>query len=931
MSGENWQADANERAPVRVNPVLTHPVERRRSLDGGWSFRLDPQDEGVRHGWFDGPARLIERVTVPGCWQGQGFGHDGEDYIWDFRMRARTFRATYKGTAWYGKTFRAPARRKDDRLWVNFGGVHPSAEVWLNGTRLGAHSAPFVPFGFDVTDLVCGGENFLAVRVHEACRWLGLSLNWQGNWSGLYRGVELTTTGPAWIERLWLRPDVRSGVLRVLGEVRGAGGSMTLSVAATPPGGKRAATGEAALAGPGEFALDIPVRSPRLWSPDEPNLYRVDAALRSGGRALDAQSERAGFVELSTKGKHFLINGETYYMRGSGDFNVNPETASPDTDRDRWRRKLRTLRQYGYNYVRCQSYVPAPEYFDVADEVGLIVQGEMGMLGAWGSNCAEHSYAWPQPRAEYRDALKWQWDRTVMRDVNHPSANIYCMSNELGGTSHYPRTAWQCYRDTKAIKPTAFIIWTDGGYEPSLPADFVNAEASLDKKCKLPLIQHEFRWWTSYPDVRKKKLYTGAVRPYEIELLEGAAQERGLGRLLPLIADNTQRLQYVESRGKMDACRRDNPTMAGICHFTAMEIGLAPQGIVDAFYGRKYADAATWRRTNGDTVLLVDRDFDDRVLVAGGELRCKLLVSDFSHPPFGKPLVEWTLRRGRKVIAQGALKFRHVPFRTAPAGTVRARLPRLARAAKLTLAATLREGGRTVRNEWDFWLFPERVRLPAGVCIYGAATATWLKGMRGPRRLRAGQRPDRRAKVVLTEAFDETLADWVREGGRCLIAATEGLVRPFMPKLGLGTGRYFFTPPANYPPYENANAGTIIARHPMLGDFPHEGFADLQLYRLIAESPPLDLDGLGAARKDPVIRSLNTFHLCGALGYLAEFRLGKGGVIVSALGLDQKLPEARYLLAQVLTHAAGGRFRPKDALPRIGLEHLLAAGRLGLV
>lgn len=78
------------------------------------------------------------------------------------------------------------------------------------------------------------------------------------------------------------------------------------------------------------------------------------------------------------EGKQFRINGEPYYIRGTGDFLANLETGSPDTDRDRWRRKLATLRRYGYNQLRCQSYVPAPEYLDAADEVGLLVQSEVG-------------------------------------------------------------------------------------------------------------------------------------------------------------------------------------------------------------------------------------------------------------------------------------------------------------------------------------------------------------------------------------------------------------------------------------------------------------------------------------------------------------------------------------------------------------------------
>lgn len=389
--------------PVRVNPVLVHPEEKRFNLNGQWKFRLDPDDRGVEEQWFDDTGILVDRISVPGCWQGQGFGSDDRDVVWDFKLEARTFRATCTGTGWYGKHFEVPVEWKGMYIWLNFGGVHPSVEVWLNGVYLGENDVPFVPFGFDITEVIrFDGENYLVVRVH-----------------------------------------------------------------------------------------------------------------------------------------------------------------------------------------------------DVADEVGLLVQSEMGMLGAWGSHTQWHGYAWPQPTPGYREALKRQWDLVVARDANHPSANIYCMSNELTDTL-FPRLAWQCYHDTKAIKPTAFVIWTDGGWNGDLPGDFVNAEADKDETCSKPLIQHEFRWWSSFPDVRIIHKYSRAIRPYAAEIAIEAAARHGISHVLPLAAANSQRLQFLEAKGKMEMCRRDHPTLAGICHFNAMDTNPSPQGIIDEFYERKYTDSATWRETNGE-------------------------------------------------------------------------------------------------------------------------------------------------------------------------------------------------------------------------------------------------------------------------------------------------------------------------------------------
>ena len=147
-------------------------------------------------------------------------------------------------------------------------------------------------------------------------------------------------------------------------------------------------------------------------------------------------------------------------------------------------------------------------------------------------------------------------------------------------------------------------------------------------------------------------------------------------------------------------------------------------------------------------------------------------------------------------------------------------------------------------------------------------------------------------------------------------------MRPFPGKLGL-EGAYFFLPPANYPPLEDGHSGTIILDHPMLGEFPHQGFADLQLFRLIVPAPPIALEGLGLERSDPVIRVLSTYYVVEALAYLLEAKVGKGGIIICALDLDQKLPEARYLLAAMLRYAGSAAFRPKASLPAKALERLI--------
>jgi len=552
----------------------------------------------------------------------------------------------------------------------------------------------------------------------------------------------------------------------------------------------------------------------------------------------------------------------------------------------------------------------------------------MGMLGPWGGHSVWHAYQWPRPTPDNYPVLKRQWNLSVLRDVNHPSAGLYCMGNESGGGTDFPRIAWQCYRDTKAIKPTALVIWTDGGHNPDLPGDFVNDDAAKDRQCELPLIQHEYRWWSSYPDVRQAEKFSGAVRPFAIDLAVQAARSRGLEGLLPSFAQNSQRLQFLEAKAKMEACRRDNPRLAGICHFTAMDFGFSPQGIVDAFYDRKYADVTSWHQTNGDTVVLSSLGFDDRVLCGGETLRAALYVSDFSHPPLEHPVLRWEFLLDGDAASSGGGEYEHTPYVTCAAGEIAVELPTTSRPRSALLRASVSEGERAFTNQWNLWLLPRRAPLPPGPALYGKAQHTWLKDLTRLRQLGPDDLGDLdRTALVLTERLDEALADFMRRGGRVILAAGEGLVRPHPPNFGYV--KYFFTPPANYGPFEDGQNGTVIADHPMLGGMPHEGFADLQFFRLMENAPPLDVAPLGLEAVEPAIRVIHRYQVCRPLTYLMEGRVGEGGVILCALELDQSLPEGRFLLAATCAYASSAEFRPADGLSAETLRRLVAATSLG--
>ena len=119
-----------------------------------------------------------------------------------------------------------------------------------------------------------------------------------------------------------------------------------------------------------------------------------------------------------------------------------------------------------------------------------------------------------------------------------------------------------------------------------------------------------------------------------------------------------------------------------------------------------------------------------------------------------------------------------------------------------------------------------------------------------------------------------------------------------------------------------------IYRHPVFGDFPHEGFANLQFFRLIFNSPAVDLKNLGLNKGNPIFRQLHNYVVGRPLAYLTEYSIGKGGIIICALNLDKSFIEGYYLLSQICNYETGSKFDPTLELSESSLDILISKTNL---
>ncbi|UCH36643.1 MAG: glycoside hydrolase family 2 [Armatimonadota bacterium] len=431
------------------------------SLDGEWLIAADPRNVGREEQWYAKPIAGAKPTKVPWIIQDAFPG--------------------YHGVAWYRRDFTAPRNpHTRGRYLLRFWAVDYQAEVWLNGVHVGGHEGAETPFVLDVTDAMRPGRrNRLAVRVLNPTNEPidGIALNetphrnkavpyWAGasyNHGGIMDSVELLAAPPVRIEDLFVRPDPRTGVIRITANARSAmpgpvSAAFDFAVAPAASGETIATARFKRRLPPGDTPVEIELRvdEPHLWDVDDPYLYRVTARMsRERSKSVDEQSACCGFRDFRFEGGYFRLNQRRIFLRGSHTGNHCPVGLQLPHDPDLLRRDLLYVKTMGFNMIRFIAGMPTRYQLDMCDEIGLLVY--------------EESYAgWllaDSPRMAER------FDRStsemIRRDRNHPSVVMWGLLNETNDGPVF-RHAVDALRLVRSLDDTRMVMLNSGRWDGQL-------------------------------------------------------------------------------------------------------------------------------------------------------------------------------------------------------------------------------------------------------------------------------------------------------------------------------------------------------------------------------------------------------------------------------------------------------------------------------
>lgn len=370
------------------------------SFDQGWKFRLCESREEVSELLGNSGDEGFRAVQIPHDWSAElPFDRDAGGS------------AGYLpgGQGLYIKDFTLPSAIEDaGSVTLVFDGVYHCATVWLNGKKLGGHVYGYTDFSFDITKhLRKGRTNRLAVHVdmEDVSRWY--------TGAGIYRHVWIkTSAGKVRVKHngIWAKASA-DGKVEMRTEVEGDR-RYSLSHSFFSPSGELLAK---------TSGTKLQIASPQLWSPENPVLYSVRTEVRdASGKLSDEVVTRFGFRDVRFDADSgFFLNGRNFKLKGmclhqdAGSLGV----AVPD---EVWLRRLKTLKEFGCNAVRCAHNPPSPEFLDICDALGLLVIDEA--FDKWKSGYYERFYG--------ANAHKDITDM-VLRDRNHPSVIVWSIGNEV--------------------------------------------------------------------------------------------------------------------------------------------------------------------------------------------------------------------------------------------------------------------------------------------------------------------------------------------------------------------------------------------------------------------------------------------------------------------------------------------------------------------
>jgi Glycosyl hydrolases family 2, sugar binding domain/Glycosyl hydrolases family 2/Glycosyl hydrolases family 2, TIM barrel domain len=368
---------------------------------------------------------------------------------------------------WYRREFEIPAGWRDKRILLNFEAVNWEARVWVNGREMGIHRGGYDRFSFDITDaLKQVGTQELLISIFDP---VDAGYQPRGKQqqhprdifytasSGIWQTVWLEPVAQTSIESLKLVPDIDAELLKV--SVIGRGETNGLSAEVTAWDGTNEVGRAAGQIGD---KIRVPVRNPKLWSPDSPFLYDLKVTLLRDGKKLDEVSSYFGMRQIAVAKDEsgfprLMLNHRRVFELGPLDQGYWPDGLYTAPSDDALRSDIEEMKRLGFNMCRKHVKIEPERWYYWCDQLGLMVWQDMPSGDKPASSQHPEIQRLPESAKEFETELK----EMIIERGNNPSIVVWIPFNQGWGQYDTVRITHL----VKELDPSRLVIDASGWFD----------------------------------------------------------------------------------------------------------------------------------------------------------------------------------------------------------------------------------------------------------------------------------------------------------------------------------------------------------------------------------------------------------------------------------------------------------------------------------
>lgn len=427
--------------PSNVLPEYPRPRLQRENyvmLNGVWEYAItlvdgvfvSPEDAAASSsGSLD--VEILTQQAIPSRWDGQ--------IVVPFSPEAplsgvgRTVHPNE--LLWYKRKIELPKLADGQRLILHFEAVDWMCACFVNGKIAGTHVGGYLPFSFDITNLLgpsdageravtaesadgaesagtaelaggaestgtaerAGGAESAGTAELALCVWdpsdMGSQLRgkqrlmrgdiWYTAQSGIWQSVWYEVVSAAHLESLTLKGDMFGTLMvkasaQVSGPARAQSSALELELALKDELGQDVLLATLPVDEAEEVSAELHVDDPQLWSPEIPQLYTAEAMLRQDGVVVDAARSYCAFRTVEVKADaagvpRVYLNGAPYFVRGVLDQGYWPEGLMTAPSDEALVFDIEAMKSAGFNTLRKHIKIESERWYYHCDQLGMLV------------------------------------------------------------------------------------------------------------------------------------------------------------------------------------------------------------------------------------------------------------------------------------------------------------------------------------------------------------------------------------------------------------------------------------------------------------------------------------------------------------------------------------------------------------------------------